>query len=884
MDMITLTIDGKEVTIKRGSTILEAAEKVGIEIPTLCHDKRLIPYGSCRICVVEQKGREGRFMPACFFPVRQGMEILTNTPGVIETRRANLELLLVKHPLECPVCDAAGNCELQKLVYEYEVFENPYRLKPDKGDGDLWKERPYIGKSAIRQLDRCILCGKCVRACNELVGLGEIQLIGRGIESFVGTDFNRPLDCEFCGQCVDTCPVGALALKLNSRYWELEKTPTVCGYCGLGCALVVGTKGANVKVIFSDDEIGANERNLCSKGRFGWGYIYNKERLKEPLIRQNGELVPCSWNEAFGAVAKGLREIKEREGPDRIGGIGSTRLTNEEAYLFQKFMRTVVGTNNVDNSGAYSNDGLLRGLKEALGYAASTNSIREIRDCDAILVFRSDLRDSHPVAKIEVVLTTARNRAKLVVANPLMTELNKKADCSLIYKPQTELTLVNGLIHVIIQEGLVDESFCSTRAEGLEALKESVSRYTPEYCEEITGVSRDLIVQGARTYAKAERASILVSTGLGYRGDDASLAKGIANLAILTGNLGKDKGGIFLFGEKSNTQGAMDMGLLPDYLPGYQEVSNPEARKPFEEAWGGTIPESAGLKAIEMLDAAEREDLKALYLIGTDPITSYPDSNQSLNALKSLEFLVVQDLFLTEVGNLAHVVLPAVSFMEKEGTYTSSERRTQRLNRAIPNYGNARSDLEILVSLSEEMGRKLNEPSWEEIWKEACNLVSFYQGLGNGAIGLQGIQWPCVDEGSGGTPFLYGETFPNGKARLLPIEAPEPVKQNREYPFILLTGTTLLHSGTLSTKATGMMELCSDSFCELNPGDAEKLGLEDGSPVQVISKKGAIRVNARISDRPPEGIIYIPYHFSTVRVNDLTERDQAVTFVRLQKV
>jgi predicted molibdopterin-dependent oxidoreductase YjgC len=883
MDMITLTIDGKEVTVKRGSTILEAAEQAGIEIPILCHDKRLIPYGSCRICVVEQKGREGRFMPACFFPVRQGMEILTNTPGVIETRKANLELLLVKHPLECPVCDAAGNCELQKLTYEYEVFENPYRLKPEEGERDLWKEKPYIGTMAVSQLDRCILCGKCVRMCNELVGLGEIQLLGRGVESSMGTDFNRPLDCEFCGQCVDTCPVGAIVLKLNSREWELDRTPSVCGYCGLGCALLIGTKGDKVKVIFSDDGIGANERNLCSKGRFGWGYIYNDERLKAPLIRQNGKLVPCSWEEAFGAVAKGLGDIKEKEGPDKIGGIGSTRLTNEEAYLFQKFMRAVIGTNNVDNSGAYSNDGLLRGLKESLGYAASTNSIREIRDCDAILVFRSDLRDSHPVAKIEVILTTGRNRAKLVVANPMMTELNKKATVSLIYKPQTELTLINGFIHVIIREGLVDESFCSSRVEGLEALKESVSRFTPEYCEKVTGIPNELIIEGARIYGKGKKAVILVSTGLAYRGDDTSLAKGMANLALLTGNLGKKNSGIFLFGEKCNTQGTLDMGLHPAYLPGYQEVNNQEARQPFEEAWGGAIPESTGWSSIEMLDAAEKGDLKALYLVGTDPITSYPDSHQSLNALKSLEFLVVQDLFLTEAANMAHVVLPASSFAEKEGTYTSSERRIQSLNRAIPNYGDTKSDLEILSTLSSEMGRKLNEPSWEEVLKEASSLIPFYRGIKNGAIGPHGIQWPFVDVGSGGTPFLYEESFPNGKARLLPIEAPEPAKTNGEYSFNLLTGTMLLHSGTLSTKATGMLELCPDSFCEINPFDAEKLNLEDGSTVQVVSKKGAIGVNIRISERAPEGIIYIPYNFGNVRVNELTQRDQVATFVRLEK-
>ena len=403
--MVTLTIDGVEATVPEGTTILDAAEKVGITIPTLCHDKRLVPFGSCRICVVQVKGKRGKLMPSCFNPVRDGMEILTASPEVIESRKTQLQLMLLHHPLECPTCDQAGACALQDLVYEYGVAENPLRQVGAQRQAAPFKEKLLIGSMAVKERDRCILCGRCVRMCEEVQGVKEIDFIGRGFMTKIGTDFDRDLNCEFCGQCVSTCPVGALTstlIKHKARHWELKKVKSVCAYCGCGCALLLGVKDDQLRTVISDYETGANEGNLCVKGRYGWEYIHSEERLSTPLIRKDGKLVECTWDEALKEITAQFKRIKENHGPDALAAIGSARLTNEEGYLLQKFMRAAIGTNNVDNSGRFSYEGLLA-LKDSLGYPAMTNSIDEIGNADVILALRSDLRETHPLVKIEVI-------------------------------------------------------------------------------------------------------------------------------------------------------------------------------------------------------------------------------------------------------------------------------------------------------------------------------------------------------------------------------------------------------------------------------------------------------------------------------------------------
>ena len=885
--MITLTIDDLEVTVPEGTTILDAAEKVGIKIPTLCHDKRLIPFGSCRICVVQVKGWGGKLIPSCFNPVRDGMEVLTASPEVIEARKAQLQLVLIHHPLECPTCDQAGACALQDMVYEYGVAENPFRQVGAQEGPPIFKEKLLIGSMAVKERGRCILCGSCVRICEEIQGVKEIDFIGRGFMTKIGTDFDRDLNCEFCGQCVAICPVGALTttlIKHKARHWELKKTTSVCAYCGCGCSILLGVKDNQLRTIVSDYEIGANEGNLCAKGRYGWEYIHSEERLKAPLVRKGGKLVECTWDIALQEVTKAFKQIKKNNGPDALAAIGSSRLTNEEGFLLQKFMRAAIGTNNIDTSGRYSYEGLTNGLKESLGYPAMTNSTKEIRHADVILALRSDLRDTHPMLKIEVIMALNRNRAKLITANSYTTMLDEKARLSLIYQPGTEVALVNGMIHVILNEGLDDKDFVSSQTEGFEELKKNSARYDPAAVEKITGVSKELIISSARMYAQGKKSTILISSGLCLRSDEVKLAQAAANLALITGNVGKESTGVNILLEKNNSQGVIDMGLTPEYLPGYQKVTDQSARKKFELAWEVRLPSEPGFNALEILDKAEEGEVRALYVVGENPLVTYPDRNKTLNALEKLDFLIVQDLFLSETAKQAHVVLPAVSFAEKEGTFTSIERRVQKLRKALDTQGKARSDFDIILSLSHQMDYEMHYTSPTQVLQEINSLVPLYAGITYERLDGQGLQWPCVSAEDPGSGLLYEDGFPMGKAKLLPVEYnPMGNGKENEFPMLLVTVQSLFHSGSFSLRAPGLNEICPEGFAELNEQDALRLKISSGDTITIKSPKGEIKVKSKVTDRTPPGRVLIPYHFDKLMVNLLTNRNQPLARIRVEK-
>ena len=884
--MVTLTIDGVEATVPEGTTILDAAEKVGITIPTLCHDKRLVPFGSCRICVVQLKGKWGKLMPSCFNPVRDGMEILTASPEVIESRKTQLQLMLLHHPLECPTCDQAGACALQDLVYEYGVAENPLRQVGSQRQDAPFKEKLLIGSMAVKERDRCILCGRCVRMCEEVQGVKEIDFIGRGFMTKIGTDFDRDLNCEFCGQCVSTCPVGALTstlIKHKARHWELNKVKSVCAYCGCGCALLLGIKDDQLRTVISEYETGANQGNLCVKGRYGWEYIHSEKRLSTPLIRKNGKLVECTWDEALKEITAQFKQIKEDHGPDALAAIGSARLTNEEGYLLQKFMRAAIGTNNVDNSGRFSYEGLLA-LKDSLGYPAMTNSIEEIGNADVILALRSDLRETHPLVKIEVIKALTRNKANLITANSMGTWLDDKAKISLLYRPGTEVALLNGIIRIILEEGLEDKEFISDRTSGFEALRDSVSRYDPATVEAITGVSRDLIIRASRMYAQGERASILIASGLGLRGDEGGIARAASNLALLTGNVGNESTGVCIMGEKNNSQGVLDMGVVPDYLPGFQEVVDDDARKKCSLTWMVQLSPEPGQDALTMLKNAANKKVRALYIVGENPVTTYPDRNQTMQALEQVDFLVVQDLFLSETAKQAHVVLPVVSFSEKEGTFTSIERRVQRFYRTLSPRGLARSDLTIIQALSNSLGYAMNYDSPEQVMEEIRQLSPYYAGISYERLGGKGLQWPCVSTNDPGSTFLYEEGFPAGNARFQPVEdLLSEAKGSSEFPFMLVTVQSLCHSGSFSLWSQTLEELSQEGNAELNMEDAKQLHIESGEMITITSSRGTITLPSKITERTPPGRVLVPYHFDQLKVNVLTDADNPLTPVSVKK-
>jgi formate dehydrogenase alpha subunit len=877
--MVTLTIDGVQVSVPPGTMILEAAGKAGIRIPTLCHNKRLLPFGACRICVVQQRGRRG-LIPSCFTPVRHGMEILTNTPEVIKARKTQLQLILISHPLECPVCDAGGQCQLQNLVYEYGVAENPF--EGEKANLPTDHVSPFIE----RNLNRCILCGMCVRIDDEVVGANELSFIGRGWKTKIGTDFDRPMNCEFCGQCVSVCPVGALNDRIflhKARVWDLKETHTTCAYCGVGCTLTVGTRDSRILRVRADENLGINQGNLCVKGRYGWEYVHSRERLTSPLIKKDGSFVKASWEEAIRQVAQRFQEIKAEKSGAALAGLGSSRLTNEELYLYQKFMRGVLGTNHIDHAGGYSYAAHLA-LQGSLGYAGTTNSINEIRKAEVIIALRSDLSETHPVIKSEVVLAVKRRKSKLIVVNSRNIYLNKFSAFNLLVKPGSEVALVNGMMRAILREGLAKEEFVQSRTEGIESLKRALEEYTPEKVEAMTGVAAESLVEAARLFAKAAKGVILISTGQASGKQDAALARAASNLALLTGQIGKESAGIYILGEKNNTQGALDMGVTPSLLPGYADPQDAAERSRFEKAWEMTLPGNPGMGALDILQAAEEGKIKGLYIVGENPAVLYPDAGRTKKALAALDFLVVQDCFLTETASAAHVVLPAVTFAEKEGTFTNAERRVQRVRPALQPIGEARPDLWIFQELAKVMGYSWGRISAASVMDEVRSLVPLYGGMEYTRLDKSsGLQWPCPSADHPGTPFLYEKEFPGGKAKLIPAFFEEE-RVEGEFPYFLVTGPTLFHSGSLSTLSPGLSRLRGNSYVEIHPEDAAQLGLTNYQEVALKSKHGKITVKAAISEKSAPGVLFIPYHFGPHGGNQLTGRDLRIAHVRIEKI
>jgi formate dehydrogenase alpha subunit len=877
--MVNLTIDGVPVSVSPGTMILEAAAKAGIRIPSLCHNKRLMPFGACRICVVQQKGRRG-LIPACFNPVRNGVEILTNTPEVIKARKIQLQLILISHPLECPVCDAGGQCQLQNLVYEYGVAENPF--KGPKANLPTDHVSPFIE----RNLNRCILCGMCVRIDDEVVGANELSFMNRGWKTKIGTDFDRPMNCEFCGQCVSVCPVGALNDRIflhKARVWDLKETNTTCAYCGVGCTLTVGTRNNRILRIRADEDLGVNQGNLCVKGRYGWEYVHSRERLSYPLIKKDGSFIKASWEEAVGLVARRFQEIKAEKGGTELAGLCSPRLTNEELYLFQKFMRGVLGTNHIDHAGGYSYAGLLA-LRDSLGYAGSTNSINEIRKADVIIALRSDLSETHPVIKSEVVLAVKRRRAKLIVVNSRNIYLNKFSAFNLQVKPGSEVALVNGMMQAILRDGLAKEEFIQSRTEGLEALRKSLEKYSPEEVEAKTGVAANSLVEAANLFAKAAKAVILISTGQASGKQDAALVRAASNLALLTGQIGKESAGIYILGEKSNAQGALDMGVTPGLLPGYGDLQDAAERGRFEKAWKMTIPGNPGLSALDIIQSAEEGKIKGLYIVGENPAVTYPDSGRTKKALAAVDFLVVQDCFLSETASLAQVVLPAVTFAEKEGTFTNVERRVQRVRPALQPLGEARPDLWIFQELAKAMGNSWGRISAKSVMDEVRSLVPLYGGMEYTRLDKSsGLQWPCPAADHPGTSILYERDFPGGKAKLIPAFFEEE-RGEAEFPYFLITGPTLFHSGSLSTMSPGLSRLRGESYVEVHPADAAQLGLTNYQEVNLESKQGKITVKAAISEKAAPGVLFVPYHFGLHGGNQLTGRDLKIAQAKIEKI
>ncbi len=863
MGKVNLTINGVAIEASEEATVLEAARGAGIYIPNLCADPDLEPYGACRLCVVEIENTEG--LPAsCLTPVAEGMVVHTETEQVNEVRRRVVELLLSDHPDNCLLCPKNQRCELQKIVAYVGIDRQ--RFKKLKRPIFLDSSNPFF----VRDSEKCVLCGKCVRVCEEIQGLAALEVFNDGAYSKIitaGDGLIAESICESCGQCVAACPTGALMPK--DFKWPEKEVKTICPYCGVGCGVYLAVRGGEVVGVRGDPGNPVNRGSLCVKGKFGYEFVNHPDRLTSPLIRRNGKLCEATWDEALEVVAKKLNEHRG----DEVAVVSSAKCTNEENYLIQKLARAVLETNNVDHCARLCHASSVAGLGQSFGSGAMTNSIEEIKDAALILAIGTNTTKTHPVIGLKV-RKAVRDGAKLIVANPREIDLCRIAHLWLRHSPGTDVALLMGMMRVIVDEGLTDSSFIEQSCENFDAFKRSLGSFDLDFVERTTTVPRKKVVQAARLYATRKPASILYAMGITQHTHGTDNVLATANLAMLTGNIGRSSTGVNPLRGQNNVQGACDMGALPDFYPGYQRVSEAKSRQKFQEAWAGDLPASPGLTLTEFFQAARQKKIKALYLVGENPVLSDPDSKEVKEALSQLDFLVVQDIFLSETAQLADVVLPAATFAEKDGTFTNTERRVQRLNKAMAPVGESRPDWWITCQIGRRMGGKgfeFDHPA--QIMKEIAGLTPAYGGITYERLEDGGLQWPCPTEDHPGTPILQSEGFIRGKGRFAPLEYKPPAElADEEYPLILTTERSLYHyhTGTLTRKVTGLNKLRGEELVEMNPADAEACGLASGEKVRVISRRGEVTARLEVTPVSPPGVVCMSFHFAETPTNLLT--------------
>jgi len=864
---VGLSINGVKIAADPGATVLEAALAAGIYIPHLCYHPDLDPAGVCRLCMVEIEGRGMTI--ACRAPVEEGLVVRSDSPAVARVRRTAVELLVVNHHGDCLSCVKNNQCELQRIAAYVGIKpERLGRLRRPASKASVDTSNPFFDRDA----DKCVLCGICVRTCAELQGVGAVDFVGRGYETTVGTFAGGPIAesrCESCGECVVRCPVGALALK--GFEVPAREVRTTCPYCGVGCGLLLGIRDDAIVSVRGDDLNPVNRGTLCVKGRFGHGFVRHPERLASPLVKRDGRFVPAAWDEALEVVAGGFAPYKG----DRFAAIASAKCTNEENYLIQKFARVVMGTNNVDHCARLCHAPSVAGLAQSFGSGAMTNSIEEIAHAACILAVGTNTTEAHPVIGLEI-RKAARQGARLIVVNPKEIELCRAAEFFLQNRPGTDVALLMGMMRVIVDEGLADTAFIHQRCENFEAFRQSLGEFDLDRVERITGVSREKIAAAARCYATHRPGMIFYAMGITQHTHGTDNVLATSNLALLTGNVGRPSSGVNPLRGQNNVQGACDMGALPNVYPGYQRVDNPEIRRKFEAAWGGPLSDRPGLTLTEIVQAAYAGTIGALYLVGENPTLSEADSSHVVEALKRLKFLVVQDIFLTETAELADVVLPAASFAEKDGTFTNTTRRVQRVRKALEPPGQAKPDWWIAAEIARRLGGKgFDFFQAGEIMEEIASLAPSYGGISYERLEQGGLPWPCPSPEHPGTPILHLERFAttSGKGKFVPLAYRPPAElPDDEYPLLLTTDRSLFHfhTGTMTRKVAGLDRLNGRELLKINPVDASRLGVASGERIQVASRRGKVTVEAQVTEVCPPGVVSMTFHFAESPTNVLT--------------
>ncbi|MBA7635937.1 putative formate dehydrogenase [subsurface metagenome] len=851
MQSVTITLNGREVSGYPEMTILELARESGVDIPTLCHDTHLTPIGACRVCLVEDEPT-GRLMASCVTPIAAGMVINTNSPRVIEHRKTIIKLMLASHPDSCIVCDKGNRCQLRQIASDMGIGLVEFERIPKIAT--IEEVNPFIE----RDLSKCILCAKCIRACQELVVEGAINYFRRGFIAKVATLDDLPLEdseCTFCGTCVSLCPTGALMEK-DRTYAGTTKASveTTCPFCGCGCSIYLEVKGNHIVRVRPGNQNGLNNSTLCVRGSYGYDFVHSPDRLAKPLVKVNGSFEEVSWEQALEHVATEFKRIKDEHGSNSLAVLGSSKCTNEENYLLQRFARCVLGTNNIDNGSRLYNSATRIGLGYSIGSLGITNQLSALEQSEVIIVIGANPSSSAPLVGYAIKRAVKYKGARLILIDPRRTDLSSFAHLRLRPKVGTDVAFLNSLAKVIIDEGLFDEGSVTREKEDFEALTKALEKYSPEYVEAITGVPGDEIPAAAQLYAKAGQAAIVYGTGITQNACAVDSIKTLANLAILTGNSERAGGGIYALQRENNSQGACDMGALPDFLPGYESVADAQVRRKFEEHWEVSLPAKPGLTAMEIIEQAREGQIKGMWIVGENPVLSFPNRNLIDEALASLDFLVVQDMFLTETAKLATVVLPATSFAEKEGTFTNFEGRVNRVRKAIEPIGESLPDWEIILMLADKMNNPLPFSSLQQVTDEVEQLVPLFKAYAHSEKRSD------------------GEQLSKGFTRFMPVEyTPQVEGAKEDYPLTLLAGTILYHfgSGTRSSRAWRLKKFSLQAFVEIGEFNAKKLGISHGDKVKVVSPTGELTTTVTITDTLPSGILFMPISSSESPVSAL---------------
>ncbi len=863
---VQVSIDGRTVEVDRSATVLAAALENDVFIPHLCHDPDLIPAGVCRLCFVEL---DGRLVTSCNTPVTAGATIRTDTAAVKETVRGAVELLLVNHHRGSLDCDEGEACELQKIARFVGIDEARLRRlrHPDRNlAADT--SNPFLEFDP----NICVLCGICVRTCDEIVGVAAIDFVQRGVYTTIGSAPGEQWidsDCVSCGECVVRCPTGSLSLT-DVEVPERE-VKTTCTYCGCGCGIHLGVAGGRIVSARGVRENPSNEGRLCVKGRFGFEFVNAPDRLKTPLIRRGGVLEEATWDEALDLVAE---KFSVHRGAS-FAAIASAKLTNEENYLIQKLARAVQGTNTVDHCARLCHSPSVAGLVQSFGSGAMTNSSQEIGDARCVFAIGTNTTAAHPIIGLQV-MRSIRQGGKLIVANPRRIELAQHADLFIQHRAGSDVALLMGMMRVILDEGLHDPQFIALRCENFEAFRESLARYDDATVEEKTGVPFARIAAAARMYAENSPASILYAMGITQHTHGTDNVLATSNLALLTGNVGRPSSGVNPLRGQSNVQGACDMGALPNVYPGYQKVDRPEVKAKFEAAWGVELDDAPGLTHLEILSGVTGGRIKAIYLVGENPALSEADATHAQEAMDQVDFLVVQDIFLTESARYADVVLPAATFAEKEGTFTNTERRVQRVRKAIEPVGGARTDLWITCEIAKRLGAAgFDFETAAEVMDEIRALTPSYGGITYERIEETGLQWPCPGADHPGTRYLHGERFPtrSGRGRFFPLTYRPPDEEpDDEFPLVLTTERSLYHyhTSTMTRRVPGLELLRSEELVEIHPQDAAALRVATGDEVRVTTRRGEVVARALVTEVSPPGTICMTFHFHEAPTNVLT--------------